>query len=109
INSFWGDIKSSFDANLIICEFKNYSEKLNSNTLFNATKYLNNKNGFILIFTRFGLDDSAKKHQIKLLRDNKILILVLTDFEVIQMINERNLNIDPTYRLESMRFELEKL
>lgn len=109
INSFWGDIKSSYGSNLIICEFKNYSDPLNSSTLFNTTKYINNQNRFILIFSRHGLDESARQLQLRLLKERNMLILVLKETNINQMMSEKELNINPIYRLENLRFELEKL
>jgi len=108
INSFWGDIKSSYGSNLIICEFKNYSDPLNSNTLYSTTKYINNQNRFILIFSRHGLDESAKQLQLRLLKERNMLILVLKESDINQMMNEKELNINPLYRLENLKFELEK-
>lgn len=108
-NSFWGDIKSTYGSNLIICEFKNYTEPLNSNTLYNTTKYLNNQNRVILTFSRNGLDESAKNLQLRLLKERKMLILSLTDKDVYHMLDEMELRINPLYRLENLKFELEKL
>jgi hypothetical protein len=108
INSFWGDIKSSYGSNLIICEFKNYSEPLNSSTLYSTTKYINNQNRFILIFSRHGLDESARQLQLRLIKERNMLILVLKEDDIKQMMNEKELNINPLYRLENLKFELEK-
>lgn len=109
INSFWGDIKSSYGSNLVICEFKNYSEPLNSSTLYSTTKYINNQNRFILIFSRHGIDESARQLQLRLLKERNMLILVIEDKDINQMMNEKELDINPLYRLENLRFELEKL
>ncbi|MFT7036766.1 MAG: hypothetical protein ACJA2S_005305 [Cyclobacteriaceae bacterium] len=109
INSFWGDVKSSYGSNLIICEFKNYSDQLNSSTLYSTTKYINNQNRFILIFSRHGLDESARQLQLRLLKERNMLILVLEDKDINQMMSEKRLDINPLYRLENLKFELEKL
>lgn len=108
-NSFWGDIKSSYGSNLIICEFKNYSEPLSSNTLYNTTKYINNQNRVILTFSRNGLDHSAKQLQLRLLKERNMLILSLNDKDILNMLDEMELGISPLYRLENLKFELEKL
>lgn len=108
-NTFWGDIKSTYGSNLIICEFKNYTEPLNSNTLYNTTKYINNQNRVILTFSRNGLDNSAKHLQLRLLKERNMLILSLTDKDLYHMLNEMELGINPLYRLENLKFELEKL
>ncbi|MFL9837378.1 hypothetical protein ABS768_07710 [Flavobacterium sp. ST-75] len=107
--SFWSDIKKDFGANICIVEFKNYSEALNSSTLFDTSKYLISPIGnFILIFSRYGLDNSAKKLQKKLLNEKKILVIVLTENEIIEMIREKILGIDVSYRLENIKFEILK-
>jgi hypothetical protein len=37
--SFWAEIKQLYQSKAIIVDFKNYSEKLNSTTLFSVSKY----------------------------------------------------------------------
>ncbi|CAL2075894.1 conserved protein of unknown function [Tenacibaculum sp. 190524A02b] len=104
--SFWSQIKSDFNSNIIVIDFKNYGEPLDQNEMYLPTKYLNIKSGnFILLFTRKGVDDSASKLQRKLLEDGK-LIIPLTDVEVIDMIREKMIGEDVNYVLENKRFLL---
>ena len=107
-NTFWSDIKSLYGSNAVVCEFKNYSEQLNADTFFNTTKYINTNNRLILIFSRMGCDKSACEIQIKLMRDRKVLVLVLDDTMIVNMLKEKDLGIDVLYRLENLKFEIEK-
>lgn len=104
--SFWSQIKSDFNANLIIIDFKNYGQPLEQNELYIPTKYINSATGnFVLLFTRKGLNESSVKLQKRLLDDNK-LILSFNDTEVIDMIREKMIGEDVSYVLDNKRFLL---
>ncbi len=107
-SSFWAEIKQEYKAKAIIVDFKNYSEKLNSTTLFSVTKYTTKKVGnFAMVFSRKGIDKTAINEQKSLLSDGK-LVIEFNDNELIEMINEKALNKDPLDRLKSKEFELVK-
>lgn len=104
--SFWSQIKSDFNANVIIIDFKNYGQPLEQNELYIPTKYINSTTGnFALLFTRKGINESSVKLQKRLLEDKK-LILSLNDTEVIDMIREKILGEDVSYVLDNKRFLL---
>jgi len=107
-SSFWAEVKNEYKAKAIIVDFKNYSKKLNSSTLFSVSKYNNKKVGyFTIIFSRKGIDKTAVIEQRTLLSDGK-LIIEFNDNELIEMINEKIIGIDPLDRLKSKEFELVK-
>jgi hypothetical protein len=107
-SSFWAEIKQEYKAKAIIVDFKNYSEKLNSSTLFSVTKYTTKKIGnFAIVFSRKGIDKTAIIEQKSLLSEGK-LVIEFNDNELIEMINEKTLNKDPLDRLKSKEFELVK-
>jgi hypothetical protein len=104
--SFWSEVKQEYKSKAIIVDFKNYSEKLNSSTLFSVTKYTTKKVGqFAIVFSRKGIDSTAINEQKTLLSDGKLLI-EFNDNELIEMINEKVLGKDPLDRLKSKEFEL---
>ena len=107
-SSFWSQMKSDFKAQLIIVEFKNYSEKLNSSTLFSTTKYAKKGVGnFVIVFSRKGIDANAVKEQ-KELYDNDKLLIEFNDDELTEMIREKIIGKSPLDRLESKKFEIIK-
>jgi len=104
--SFWAEVKHEYKSKAIIIDFKNYSEKLNSTTLFSVTKYITKKVGnFAIVFSRKGIDNTAVNEQKTLLSSDKLLI-EFNDNELIEMINEKVLGKDPLDRLKSKEFEL---
>lgn len=107
ITSIWGVAKSDFNCNLIVIDFKNYSEPLEQNEFYMPSKYLNINSGkFGILFSRRGIGNSAKILQSRMLTLNNELLIVLSEEDLIQMINEKSLNQDPSYRLENLKFSL---
>ena len=105
--SIWGQAKSDFNCNLIVVDFKNYSEPLEQNEFYLPSKYLNLNTGkFGILFTRKGLGNSAKILQKRMLNLNDELLIALNENDLIQMLKEKSLNQDPSYRLENIKFSL---
>lgn len=104
--SFWAEAKQLYQSKAIIVDFKNYSEKLNSNTLFNTSKYNTKKVGFFaLVFSRAGIDKTAVIEQKELFSQGKLLI-EFNDAEIREMIQEKIIGKDPLDRLKSKEFEI---
>ncbi|MBO7459108.1 MAG: hypothetical protein J6T80_07645 [Paludibacteraceae bacterium] len=103
---FWEQMKEDYNAKVIIVDFKNYSKPLNTDVFYNVSKYFNDIVGhFAIIFSRNGLGSSAIKKQSKMLGENK-LILCLTDTDIIEMIDCKERNQNPTDKLEEMYYTL---
>lgn len=103
---FWQLAKSDYHSNIIVVDFKNYREAMNSDSFYIPTKYLNSTVGnFVIVFSRCGLDDTAKKVQQRLLTEKK-LVLCLTDTDLISMINQRVNGQDPLNSLENMYYTM---
>ena len=104
--SFWAEVKQSYHSKAIIVDFKNYSDKLNTNTFFSVSKYTTKKVGqFALVFSRKGLDKTAIKEQRELYANGKLLI-EFNDVELREMILEKIIGNDPLDRLKSKEFEI---
>lgn len=104
--SFWQLVKDDYNSNLIIIDFKNYQQTLTPDEFYNPSKYMNKLAGnFVIILSRCGLDESAKKFQIKLLEDNK-LVMCLSDANLIDLINQKVNGQNPLYSLENMYYTL---
>jgi len=108
LTSFWADVKRNYNCSAIIIDFKNYSNKLNSTNFFNVSKYTKkNVGNFAIVFSRKGIDKTAKIEQSELFGNGKLL-LEFNDSELIEMIREKIIGKDPIDRLESKKFELVK-
>lgn len=103
---FWQLVKNDYHANLIVVDFKNYQEELNSDSFYIPTKYLNSVVGnFIIVFSRCGLNDTARVLQQKLLSDKK-LVMCLTDSDLINMINQKMNGQEPLNSLENIYYTM---
>jgi hypothetical protein len=110
VTGFWAQIKSEFNSNLIVIDFKNYSDTLEQNEFYLPSKYLNLISGkFAIICSRNGLGNSAKILQRKMFNRDKEFILCLTDTDMKEMIREKMVGQDPTYRLENQKFMMYEL
>jgi hypothetical protein len=108
--SIWAQVKSEFNSNLIVVDFKNYSNPLKQNEFYLPSKYLNLVIGkFGIIFSRKGLGNSAKILQRRMFNRDKELILCLDDNDLQEMIREKTLGQDPSYRLENQKFLMYEL
>jgi hypothetical protein len=105
--SIWAKSKVDFNANIIVIDFKNYAKPLEQNELYLPTKYLNLSTGnFGIVICRTGLSPSAKTLQRRLLNADKKLIIILTDTDLIKMIQEKIIGVDISYMLETKLFLL---
>ena len=105
-NSFWGLVKNDYNSNIIIIDFKNYNKALNCDDFYKPTKYTNLMTGnFVIVFSRLGLDKNAKVFQLELL-NKKILILCLSDDDLISMITQKMNGQDPLNSLEDKFYTL---
>jgi len=105
-SSFWADVKKSYNCSAIIIDFKNYSKKLDSKMFFSVAKYTKKNVGdFAIIFSRKGINKTAKIEQSQMF-SNKKLLLEFSDIELIEMIREKIIGKNPIDRLESKKFAL---
>ncbi|KAA6316494.1 hypothetical protein EZS27_033207 [termite gut metagenome] len=105
---FWAKVEKKFDCNLIIVDFKNYTDPLEQNDFYLPSKYLNlNIGRFAIICSRKGLGDSAKALQQQMFNKNE-LIICLDDNDLIGMIKEKMNEQDPTYRLDNLMYAMYK-
>ena len=104
--SFWGRMHTQYGCNMVIIDFKNYNEGLDSDCLFKVTKYMSNYTSrFVLVFSRKGLSDSGRKEQLRLFREGK-LALCFSDKDLIEMIQLKQANKNPYIVLDQLLFTL---
>lgn len=108
-NSIWSIVQKRYNSMLIVVDFKNYKESLNSTNFYEPTKYLNRQTGmFGIIFTREDLGESAKKEQLRLLRSEEKVLLCLSDNDLLSMLEEKKTGRSVTRRINDKYFSLIK-
>lgn len=104
---FWQRIARKYGADFITVDFKNYQEPITSEVVESVTKYANNMVGnFITIVSRKGISESAIKTQLRILRDRNIAVIVMSDENLIQMMELKESNKQPEKILEDLFTEL---
>lgn len=105
-SSFWGKMYSRYGSEMIIVDFKNYCDSIDSDCIYNVTKYMSTCVGcFVLIFSRMGVSDSGHGEQKRLLSEGK-LVICLSDRDVIDMIQMKQSNKNPIRVVERLYFNL---
>ena len=86
---FYKLVYDRFFSNFIVFECKNYSEPIGQNVIYITEKYLYQKalRNVVLLLTRKGEMDSARKAREEVLRESGKLIIVLEDNDIIKMLN----------------------
>lgn len=112
--TFWSIIENYFKSKYIIFEFKNYSKVVSQREIYTTEKYLYSKalRSVGIIITPKGYEKNAYWATKGCLRESGKLILLLTNADLIKMINTKNNDENPSEhlltKLDEMLLELEK-
>ncbi|NQE06022.1 hypothetical protein C5S32_09145 [ANME-1 cluster archaeon GoMg1] len=106
---FWKELRLDYDAKNMVFEFKNLTNEFGKEELIQTSDYLDKESlGKVgIIFSRKGLSKAGVKKQRSLLTNAKKLILVLTENDLIDLVNKKLRNEEPEQILEALKFELE--
>lgn len=106
---FWKELRSDYDAKNMVFEFKNLTNEFGKEELIQTSDYLDKESlGKVgIFFSRKGLSKAGVKKQRSLLTNAKKLILVLTENDLIDLVNKKLRNEEPEQILEALKFELE--
>ncbi len=106
---FWSGVKNEFGSNQIIYEFKNLTDEIGKDEVYQTDDYTNKAIGFFaIIFSRKGLSPngvSAVKRKYD--STDKVLVLNCTDEDLIEMLTLRSAGKDPTIILQQKKTEFE--
>lgn len=92
----WEEIRQEFDANFLLCEFKNYSELFGKNEVNQTRNYLKRTIGRLgMILSRKGADSSAFKMRNSIYAEEKKVILFFEDRHLIELIKLKTANQNP--------------
>lgn len=106
---FFNTIQQYFNTKYIVFEFKNCSEKITQKEIYTTEKYLYEKalRRVAIIISRKGADENALDAVRGSLRETGKLILCLSDKDILELIDIKQRNEQPTGAfLEAMLDEL---
>lgn len=83
---FWRHVGERFGADYIIVDFKNYGDPINADVIHDVTKYSNEALGrFIVVVSRQGGDRGVLDAQLRVFRDRKIGVIVVSNAQLLEM------------------------
>lgn len=96
ISDGWQGIRQEFEANFLLCEFKNYSDPFGKDEVNQTRNYLRSTIGRIgIIFSRNGPDLGAKRMRNSIYAEEKKVILFFEDRHLVELLKLRSANQDP--------------
>jgi hypothetical protein len=100
--TFWQRVAERYGADFIILDFKNYKDPIESQVLFDVQKYANKALGrFIIIVSRAGAG-KVSQAQIRIFRDDEVVILVVSDQQMLEMIERKERGENPEDLLDDI-------
>lgn len=112
---FFNTIQNYFHTKYIVFEFKNYAEKISQKEIYTTEKYLYEKalRSVAIIVSRQGADENALSATRGCLRENGKLILCLSDNDLLELIDIKDKDEQPTAEyfeavLDDLLIHLEK-
>lgn len=95
---FFNTVQQYFNTKYIVFEFKNYGEKITQKEIYTTEKYLYEKalRRVAIIISRKGADENALAAIRGSLRETGKLILCLSDRDILELIDIKERNEQPT-------------
>jgi hypothetical protein len=92
----WEELRREFEANFLLCEFKNYSEPIGKDEVNQTRNYLKSTVGRIgAIFSRKGFDDGARRMRNSIYAEEQKVILFFEDKHLIEFLQLKSAGQDP--------------
>lgn len=113
-DDFFSTLNNYFNTRYIIFDFKNYAEQITQKEIYTTEKYLYDKalRKVAIIISRNGINENASKAIKGSLREQGKVILTLTDYDILLMLNMYYKGENPTdylsMKLDKLLIELEK-
>lgn len=84
---FWRRIADDHRAKFVIVDFKNYTDPIDAGIVDDVSRYANKALGdFIVVVSREGADRSADKARRRAYRDRDVILLVVSDAQLLEML-----------------------
>jgi hypothetical protein len=104
---FFQRVRDRFGAEFIIWDFKNYSNPVGGDVIKGVSTYANRALGrLIVVISREGGSDAARAAQLRYLRQDDRMILVVSDEQLQEMLQRRTSGGSPEDILEDLYDEL---
>ncbi len=104
---FFDRIFHRYDADSVIVDFKNYADEIDASIVFDVDKYANKALGrFILVVCRKGAKPTVEAAQHRVFRDSSTIVLVVSDTDLIEMVERTKRQQSPNDVLEDKLDEL---
>lgn len=92
-NAEWQAFRQEFDANFLLCEFKNYSRLITKDEVNQTRNYLRETIGRVgIIFSRKGPDDGALRMRNSIFAQERKVILFFTDDHLVELLQLKAAN-----------------
>jgi hypothetical protein len=100
-------IYDKYGADFVIVDFKNHGENIGADVIQDVDKYANKALGrFVIVVSRHGAADSAEAAQLRVLRDRDVIVLVISDHQLLEMIRRKHQGQNPDDLLDDLLDEL---
>jgi hypothetical protein len=104
---FFQRIGERFEADFVIWDFKNHGKPISGVVINDVAIYANPALGkFIIVVSRHGGSDSARAAQLRRLRNDRTVILIVSDQQLLEMIQRKERGNTPEDLLEDLLDEL---
>jgi hypothetical protein len=103
-SEFWDAIRADFRTRSILFECKNYSEPITADQVYSTERYLFSGalRTVCLLISRKGPDDGCRRAAQGAMRESGKLVLLLSNAELIRMLQTKAEGDDPTTQLDEM-------
>jgi hypothetical protein len=100
---FFNRIAERYGADLIVVDFKNYTDPVDPDVIDDVCKYANEAIGRLLIVVcRRGMADAARATQVRRFRDQHVLVLPVSDTQMLEMVSRKENRDEPEDVLEDL-------
>ncbi|MGO9113491.1 MAG: restriction endonuclease [Thermoguttaceae bacterium] len=90
VGLLWDRVFHRFDADFVIVDCKNHGDPVDAAVIWDVAKYSNRALGrFILVVSRFRADASVAGAQVRLYGELNIVVLVLSDAQLLEMVERK--------------------
>ena len=96
--AFWQFLKQYYNTNFVVFEYKNYQERIQQNLIYTTEKYLFDAalRNVAFILSRKGFDPGARSAALGCLKEDRKLILDITDKDIQAMMQCKKDGMDPS-------------
>lgn len=104
MDDFWRTLVDSFRTRFIVFEFKNYEDPIEPGLIYTSERYLypNALRSVAIIIARYGYKEQTLKAAKGALRENGKLILLITQNELIKMLEAKDVGDSPNDLLSEL-------